>query len=146
MAIPFRVAHQRTFSNPADYNAFCVVRVPNAQVAELGGRGSWVAISNSTGKTAYRTVRGSGAIQPFPGDAIEFDYDTAQYLGITRSVANANGFYPCDLSVRPIKWFEIVLAHWRQPDPAYRVPIQLALVGLLLGAVGLTLGIFGLLK
>jgi hypothetical protein len=63
----------------------------------------------------------------FPHDAIEMDYDTCVDLGICttsapsrRCTGNEPPFFPCELRVRPARRWEMLRAHWRHPNPAYR--------------------------
>jgi hypothetical protein len=143
--IPIRITQQRKFSNAADYEAFSVVRLHNAMLPSLGGRNAWVTIKSMQGACVYRMIRGSGGLENFPQDAIEFDYETGMALGITKAKQNAAGFYPCALEVRPASRLEILAAHWNHPDHAYRFPLQLSLVSFFLGIVGLILGLLSFL-
>ena len=136
-----RVGLQRKYSNPSDYDAFLVVRLNNSSVAKLGGRNSWVCIRSECGKSVFRMIRGAGSTITLPVGALEFDYETSIALGVPKGVPNPQGFYPCALSVRRATYFEILLAHWQHPDPAYRFPLQISLISLFLGVIGLCLGI-----
>jgi hypothetical protein len=142
---PILITQQRKFSNAADYDAFSVVRLQNSEIPSLGGRNAWVKITSMDGACVYRMIRGCGELENFPVDAIEFDYETNRALGIPKGRPNALGFYPCDLIVRPATRLEILAAHWHHPDHAYRFPLQLSLVSLILGIVGFILGLLSFL-
>lgn len=144
MTAPLRITQRRKFSNPADYDAFSVIRLHNSCVTALGGRNTWVRIESDSGKTVFRMIRGAGAAAGFPADALEFDYETSLALGIPQGAANEHGFYPCSLSIRQATHWEILIAHWKHPDPAYRFPLQISLVSLLLGIIGFVLGMVSL--
>ncbi len=89
-------------------------------------------------------IRGAGNIKPFPTKAIEFDYDTWKELQLDKSPQLENGFYPCSLTIARCSRWEIIKAHWHHPEHAYRLPIQLSLVSLMLGTLGLLLGLISL--
>lgn len=138
-----QIKHQRLFTNRADYGTFSLIRVSNFHLKNLGGRNAWVALKAGNGKCVYRMIRGAGN-QPHPDTAIELDYDTSVDLEIPQSYKEPNGFYACALTLRPASRIEMVRAHWSHPDPAYRVPMQISLVGFFLGVVGLVLGVLSL--
>lgn len=116
-----------TYSNQADSSRFAVLRVANSIQKELGGRHSWVEISNSkNGKKIYRTLRGAGS-KSIKLNHIELDYDGILDLELDFSLKNKNEYNNCDLKIRQIKSLKILFAHWNHPDPAYRVPMRLAL-------------------
>lgn len=134
----------RKYSNERDYEAFSVVRLNNQVVSGLGGRSSWVHISNpEAGASILRMARGSPPSASLPKEGIELDYEGNLALAI-KGAKDAQGFIPCKLVVRQASWHERLIAHWSHPDPAYRFPIQLSLVSFSLGLIGLALGIISL--
>lgn len=141
-----QINQQRGFSKQSDYAAFAAVRVHNSVLKDLGGRNAWVFIQSPEGGV-YRTILGSGSLVPFPEDAIELDYDTAVELEVPRMApVNPQGrpeeqFYPCDLKIRPVRGLEIIKAHWSHPNPAYRIPLQISIISIILGGLGLLLGL-----
>ena len=73
----------RDFSRDHDYDAFTVIRVYNSLQKDLGGRNSWVTVSNGQ-KKRYRRVLGSGS-SGLGRDEIELDYDSRLELEINGS-------------------------------------------------------------
>lgn len=73
---------------------------------------------------------------------MEIDYDS--HLELRQSVEFQlkceNGLYSSALRVQKAGFFGKFLAHWKRPDPGYRVPMQLGIVGFLLGLI---LGMIG---
>ena len=120
-----------------------VVRVFNAVLEPLGGRGTWVAIRGN-GMTIFRRALGSGATPDMTAETIELDYDARNGLGIDERAED--GGYVCDLSLQRASLGGRFYAHWRHPHNEYRAPFQIAMIGLVLGVIGLFLGIAGLLK
>lgn len=140
----FKIEKQKKFSNERDYNDFAIVRVRTTIVKRLGGRKSWVRISSGN-KHIYRIILGA-SFKGLTEKAIEMDYDSQLELGLSsqpKSAADEYGFYPCELKVRKANFFEKIIAHWKHPDIAYRVPMQLSIVGFILGVIGFILGILG---
>lgn len=143
-----QINQRRSFSKKSDYAAFATIRVHNSRLKELGGRNSWVFIQNRNGDGVYRTIRGSGSLDPFPADAIELDYDTSVELGVhSNEPVNPQDppeeqFYTCDLKIKPVAGLKVIRAHWNHPDPAYSVPLQISIV---LGSLSVLLGIIGVI-
>jgi len=150
-----QINQHRSFSKESDYAAFATVRVHNSLLKELGGRNAWISIESPCGRV-YRTIRGSGSLNPFPKDAVELDYDTSVELSVHRTKpANTQDesegqFYPCNLKIQPIHGLKVIKAHWRHPDPAYRVPLQISIVlgglSIILGIIGVILGILSFFR
>ena len=138
-----KVSKCRRFSHEHDYGAFSVVRVSNDRLASLGGRNTWLTISSKEVKI-YRRVLGSGNAG-LPQIAIELDYDSRAELGI-KDGRDAEGFYDCDLSLSPSTLLERAMAHLVHPSLAYRVPYQLALLGVAFSLVSLLIAMFSLLR
>ena len=138
-----KVSKCRRFSRDHDYGAFSVVRVSNDRLASLGGRNTWVTISGKEVKI-YRRVLGSGD-SGLPQIAIELDYDSRAELGI-KDRRDAEGYYDCDLSLSPSSLLERAMAHFFHPSPAYRVPYQLALLGVVFSLVSILIAVFSSLR
>ncbi len=140
----FEINIQRPFTVEQDYSAFSVVRVHPKVLNKLGGRNTWVKISNDE-NCIYRIALGARSSTGFTMKAIEIDYDSYLELGKSAKFQPKceNGFYPCALNVQKVRFFERFLAHWKHPNPGYRVPMQLGIIGLLLGFIGFILGIMG---
>lgn len=102
----------------------------------------------------YRTIRGAGSVS-LSFDAIEIDYDAVLELklenaGLAADSGQAMGdqtFRDCHLKAKTIGWCKKVFAHWRHPDPAFRVPLQVAislgLISLAISIISLSLGAIG---
>jgi hypothetical protein len=138
------VLKNRGYSNSSDFEGFAVVRVHNVHLANLGGRNAWVTLVSSQGKKVHRVVKGCGKSPDFAIDGVEFDYETFLDLDIPKRPKMPDGFHECNLELRRTRWFEKIAAHWHHPDPAYRYPIQLSLIGFIMGVIGLVLGIISL--
>jgi len=140
----FEINTQRSFTAEQDYSSFSVVRVHSRILKELGGRNAWVKISNNE-NCIYRIALGARSSTGFTTKSIEIDYDSHLELGQSSDFQSKceNGFYPCALKIQKAGCFGKVLAHWKHPDPGYRVPMQLGILGFLLGFIGLVLGIMG---
>ncbi len=142
------VTEYRKYTKETDRAGFAVVRVANHMVDLLGGRYSWVRITGKDGKTIYRTIRGAGDID-LKSHQIELDYDGSVDIGINgtpkinreNGLEDPSGFRECDLKLTRIGFFRKIIAHWMHPDPAYRAPMQLAIV---LGGIGILIGILSL--
>lgn len=136
------IKKHRGFTAEADYAGFCVVRLQPSVVRDLGGRNTWAKIEGN-GKRVYRMIAGQKDLKK---DAIEIDYDSCVKLDITNNGSeNSDGFYECNLTVtRAGKW-DVFKAHLFHPNPAYRVPYQIAAVSLLLGLISLVVSFVGLL-
>lgn len=139
-----KVTKVRDFTHGYDYAAFSAVRVNNNLVAELGGRNAWVRICSKS-VSLIRRVRGVGDSAGLPKDAIELDYDSRHDLHATGE-RDADGFHACDLDIQRASRSDKLRAHWANPNVAYRVPFQIAMVGLVLGVIGLALGVLSLIK
>jgi hypothetical protein len=143
-----RITKFRKYSNEYDNRGFAVARVSNDMVSKLGRRNTWVELKSSGGKV-YRTIKGAGSLD-IPRGAVELDYEAVLELNLDRQQITSDTasdeasvpFRNCDLKVRPIWWWEKVVAHWKHPDPAFRVPLQLALI---LGSLSLITSILGLI-
>jgi hypothetical protein len=107
---------------------FNVVRVHASNVAKLGGRYAWVSISNESGKTIYRIIKGIAA-RGVDSKCLLLDYDSKVALGI--------GYKQTEvlLTVKKATFIESVVGHYQTPDPSYRVPFILSLIGLILGVM-----------
>ncbi|ATA56311.1 hypothetical protein D3C87_1529600 [compost metagenome] len=144
MVTGLHVTQQRSFTNPADYEAFSLIRVHNQRLAPLGGRNAWVVLKTNAGKRCCRMIRGIGRDPGFPEDGIEIDYETRLALQIPKSSINMQGFHGCAMEIRRATALEVLRAHWDHPDPAYRIPLQISLVSFVLGVIGLGLGVLSL--
>jgi hypothetical protein len=131
-----RITKCRDFSREDDRLAFSVVRVNNNVLKDFGGRRVWVTIS--TGKlTIYRVALGAGR-RPLNKDAIELDYDSRLDLRIS-SERDGQGFCECDLLIKRSTFVERLRAHWSHPSLAYKVPLQLAALSLVISLLGASL-------
>ena len=137
-----RISHVRNLSRDRDLDE-PVVRVFNAALESLGGRGTWVAISGN-GKTIFRRALGSGATQGMTAQSIELDYEARRDLKVDERLDD--GAYICDLTLQRASLWGRFQAHWQHPHNEYRAPFQIAMIGLVLGVIGLFLGIAGLFK
>lgn len=134
----FRAEKIRPFSNEWDFDA-PVVRVANSLVNPLGGRAAWITICSGD-RSIYRRALGAGRIDGLRSEVIELDY--ASISELRAKDRDADGFFLCELVLRPSSIHERFLAHWRHPSAEYRAPFHIAIVSLLLGFIGLILGVF----
>lgn len=142
----FKITKERPFSRENDYESFSLVRVWNELIPQLSSR--WVEIKNlDNGKTVYRMAKGVGKVNGhFPKEAIELDQNTALgELEIKPSCKDENGFYKCNLSIKQATPWQRLIALGSHPDPAYRYPMQIALISLFVGILGFISGVASLL-
>ncbi len=139
------ISKNRGYSNPSDHDGFAVVCVQNSHLAGLGGKNAWVTLVSPQGKKVHRVVKGCGKIPNFHFNGVEFDSETFLELDIPQRPKMPDGLHECNLELRRTRWYEKIAAHWFHPDPSYRYPIQLSLVGFVMGVVGLFLGIISLI-
>lgn len=138
------IAKVRDFSEPRDYEAFAIVRMHAQAVNSLDSRDEWVRL-DSNGHHIYRRLRGASALGA-PGldkTAMELDYDSRLELGI-HGDWRSNGFIDCDVQVSRAPARAYLAAHWNHPMPAYRVPLRISLVSLVLGLIGIGMGVASL--
>lgn len=135
----------RTFTSEHDFRSPIIVRVHNSLLKQLGGRNSWVKITNGD-RVIYRICKGIGKKEHFYEDNIETDYDSRLELDIDRTKTDDHGWFLTSLTISRCTLLDTFLAHWTHPELGYRFPIQLSLVSLGLGLVGLLLGLMSLVK
>lgn len=142
-----KITEYRNYSDEKDADRFAVVRLSNNLIDSLGGRNSWVQIESETGKKIYRTIRGAGN-KDINNHQIELDYDSILELELHRSKnlgefsdKDPSGYKSCNIKLKQIGFFSIIKAHFKHPDPAYRAPMQLAIISTFIGIVSLILGI-----
>jgi len=163
------ITGQRIYTKDHDHTAFSVIRIGTLLVGQLGGRNTWLTITNndfiadkanpSIKGVIYRQVRGLS----IPHSACQLDYDGIQDLGI-KSVKvgkdlkiistsktdesideeskDETPYFPCNLQVeKTIGIHGHWMAHWGHPNSGYRIPMQIALIGLALGVFGFLIAI-----
>jgi len=131
----------RSFTSDYDYMSFSVVRVHSRVLKGLGGRNTWVKLSNSE-RSIYRLALGAKPATGFIKKSIEIDYDSCVELDcVSSTVKDENSFYSCDLKIEKANFFGQFIAHWKHPNPAYRVPMQVSILSFCFGIAGLFLGI-----
>ncbi|MCK4742890.1 MAG: hypothetical protein KAT25_03645 [Sulfuriflexus sp.] len=139
----FEIVKRREFTSSYDYAAFSVVRVHSTILKKLGGRNTWVKICGSD-RCIYRLARGGRPAAGFNAGSIELDYDSCVELEVIGNAQkDENDFYSCSLTLEKSNFMGKFSAHWKHPNPAYRVPMQLSIIGFTLGIIGLALGIMG---
>jgi len=137
----FEINKSRGFSSEYDYSAFSVVRVHSKVLKKLGGRYTWVKISQGDA-CIYRLALGGKSSTGFTMESIEIDYDSCVELdALSNAEKDENGFYPCLFKIERAELFGKFIAHWKHPNPAYRVPMQLGIVSFSLGCIGFALGL-----
>lgn len=130
------------YTDKEDANRFAVLRVSNSLIKSLGGRKSWVTIKNiSNGKKIYRTLRGAGS-RGLKKEYIELDYDGILDLQIDNSARREGSFTVCELEIKKASVAGYILAHWHHPDPAFRVPMKIAVLSGLISIFSLFITIF----
>lgn len=87
-----------------------------------------VKVSNDS-NSIYRIALGAKSSPGFTRRSIELDYDSHLELGRNEEFQKKceNNFYPCALKVEKANFFGKFIAHWKHPDPGYRVPMQLSI-------------------
>ncbi len=96
----------------------------------MGGRGKWIKILNtSNNKSIYRKIYGAGDT-PLNCDQIELDYDSSKDLDI----ADKNN---CTVKLFKATCIGQVIGHCKHPDPKYRIPLIIGIIGLVLGIISL---------
>ena len=139
-----KMTQARIYSDKQDYNAFSAVRLNNNVCSKLGRRGTWVCICNlASGSTIYRMTRGSSRKAPLTAEQFEIDYEGLAQLEIPFA-KNQNDFRPCDIEITKANQLQLFAAHWRHPDPAYRVPMRLGIISLGLGLLSLVISVMSL--
>lgn len=135
----------RNFSQEKDHTAFSVIRLQSSNINKLGGRNTWVLITNQN-KCIYRLILGARNSTGFTAKSLEIDYDSCLKLGISSSEKDENNFYPCNIEIKKANWIGRFIAHWKHPNPAYRVPMQLGIMGFILGFFSLLISIIGYIQ
>ena len=146
-----KITSYRIYTDKEDYYRFAAVRVSNNLIKNLGGRHSWVLIETDKGKRIYRTIRGAGN-KDIKTHQIEIDYDSIIELDLHKSdrnngnsVKNESGYKSCNVKLKRIGFPRKIVAHFKHPDPAYRTPMQLAMIMSVVGFISLLLGIISIL-
>jgi hypothetical protein len=139
----FEIKKVRGFSSNHDYTAFSVIRIHSKVIKQLGGRNTWVKISHAD-KHIYRMALGAKPSKGFTMESVELDYDSCLELEcISNSEKDETNFYPCSLTIQKAPFFGKLIAHWKHPNPGYRVPMQLSMVSFSLGLIGVLISIIG---
>lgn len=145
-----KITEFRSYSDKSDSDKFAVVRIANSLVKTLGGRYNWIEIKNSDGKKIYRTIRGAGD-RDIRSHQMELDYDSILELGLnikksesSNAKSNMSGYSNCDVKISRVGLLTTFRAHLKHPDPAYRVPMILAFISLLIGFISFAIGLFAL--
>ncbi len=129
----YQIEKTRSFSATYDYSSFSVVRLHPKLIQKLGGRNTWIKISNG-GKSIYRVALGLSQFKDFSIKSMEIDYDSICELDCISSKSKDElGFYLNDLHIEKANILGIIKAHWNHPNQAYKIPIQISLVSLALG-------------
>lgn len=135
------ISSYRRFSSEHDYMSFSVVRIHTSILKTLGGRNTWVKISSSK-SSIYRLALGAKPSKGFIKSSIEIDYDSCVELScISADYKDENNFYACSIKIEKAGFLGKFIAHWKHPNPAYRIPMQVSLLSFSLGIAGLILGI-----
>ncbi len=147
-----KITEYRNYSDKSDADKFAVVRIANSLVKALGGRYKWIEIKSSDGKKIYRTIRGAGD-RDIRSHQMELDYDSILELGLsmkksesTDVKSNMSGYNNCDISISKVGLITAIRAHLKHPDPAYRAPMTLAFISLVIGIFSLMVGFLGFFK
>jgi hypothetical protein len=112
-----------------------VVRIPEAHRLDVDARriaeATVCKVAVSGGCSKLLSVRGYNSTEPI----ILMDERTRNDLGVSDR-------QEYDFQLKPTRWFGHSRWAWNASDPAYRVPIRMALLSVVLGFVGLMLGIW----
>lgn len=129
----------RAFSIPDDNRSFSVVRVQTAVLDELGGRGHWIRIKKPEKSVCiYRIVKASKPSQGFDKSSLEMDYDSKSELDLKdKNSPDERGFYYVDLQLSKATLVGILLGHWRNPEPGYRLAFRISVLSLVLAILGI---------
>ncbi len=134
----------RGFSSEHDYAAFSVIRLHSKIIKAIGGRNTWVKISSESCHV-YRLALGAKASKGFTTKSIELDYDSCLELDSIAGIPpDEHGFYPCSLKIEKAPFVGKLIAHWKHPNPGYRVPLQISMISFFLGFIGFLIAIVSL--
>jgi hypothetical protein len=135
----------RRFSSEYDYTAFSVIRLHPKIIKVIGGRNTWVKISSESCHV-YRLALGAKSSTGFTAKSIELDYDSCLELNSIAGILprDENGFYPCSMKIEKAPFIGKLIAHWKHPNPGYRVPLQISMVSFILGFMGFLIGLMSL--
>ena len=134
----------RGFSSEHDYAAFSVIRLHSNIIKAIGGRNTWVKISSDSCHI-YRLSLGARPSKGFTNKSAELDYDSRLELGSISGVsADEHGFYSCSLKIEKAPFTGKLIAHWKPPNPGYRVPLQISMISFLLGFIGFLIAVTSL--
>ena len=152
-----------------DYNSDSpLVRLNNKTLAENGiKRNEWISITSRTNrKVIYRIAKGSGNL--FSGlnkgcmmidaeGAFELGVDELRdekglrktegefvYLADGKDSDERRQLYSADWEIRKASMMDCIRANLQHPDRGYRVSMQVAFIGLMLGFLGFVVGVLGL--
>lgn len=132
----FEIEKNRGFSSEQDYAAFSVIRLHSKNIKSIGGRNTWVKISSDSCHI-YRLSLGARPSNGFTTKSAELDYDSRlEPNSISGKPADEHGFYQCSLKIEKAPFEGKLIAHWKHPNPGYRVPLQISMISLLLGVIG----------
>ena len=129
----------RSFSNHDDNRSFSVVRVQTSVLDELGGRGHWIRIKNPEKSVCiYRMVKASQPSQGFDKLSLEIDYDSKLELDLKdKSSPDERGFYSVNLHLSKASPVGVLLGHWKNPEPGYRLAFRISVLSLFLAILGI---------
>lgn len=133
------ISKVRPFSNHDDNRSFSVVRVQTSVLDELGGRGYWIRIKNPEKNVCiYRMVKASQPSQGFDKSSLEIDYDSKLELDLKdKSSPDERDFYRVNLHLSKASPVGVLLGHWRNPEPGYRLAFRISVLSLFLAILGI---------
>lgn len=128
------------YAEPYYYSKDAACIVSNEILGYLGGRNRWIKILNKkNNKYIYRKIYGAGKT-PINCEKMQLDYDSI------KSDLDINDMQNCTLVLFEATHLGQIIGHCKHPDPKYRIPLFIGLIGLTLGIISLMITLLNILN